>query len=98
MTTAWNRPIDAAGAQERLLRGAPTLDFAAAETMLPTLRPTDATPPTRQGNYAFRWSIAHEADCPEFLRLCADAWPGFESSYDSQIIGLWLRTGDRVGR
>jgi hypothetical protein len=95
--TAWTRPIDAAEAQARLLLGAPSLASAATEIMRPTLRPRDATPPTRQGNYAFRWSVAPASDWPEFLRLCAEAWPGFEASYDSQIIGLWLCTGDRVG-
>ena len=40
-----------------------------------------------------------EADWPEFLDLCARAWPGFEAAYGSQVIGLWRcaaeATGDR---
>lgn len=60
------------------------------DTLLePTLRPADATPPKRQGNFAFRWFETEERHWPEFLDLCAAAWPGFEASYDSQVIGLW---------
>ena len=60
----------------------------------PTLRPSDPLPPARQGNYAFRWFATPEAHWPEFLDLCAGAWPGFERAYDSQVIGLWRATGD----
>ena len=59
------------------------------DVMTPTLRPGDATPPKRQGNYAFRWFETPEEHFAEFLDLCAGAWPGFESAYDSQVIGLW---------
>lgn len=60
-----------------------------ATHLTPTLRPTDATPPVRQGNFAFRWFETPKKHWPEFLDLCAEAWPGFESSYDSQVVGLW---------
>lgn len=60
-----------------------------SRAMHPTLRPTDPSPPTRQGNYAFRWFETPTAHWDEFLDLCASAWPGFESAYDSQVIGLW---------
>jgi hypothetical protein len=66
----------------------------ASETMAPTLRPLEARPPERQGNYAFRWFATPEADWPEFLDLCAQAWPNFEAAYDSQVVGLWRSTGD----
>ena len=65
--------------------------------LLSTLRPKDATPPRRQGNYAFRWFATPQRHWPEFLDLCASAWPGFESAYDSQVIGLWQAVGDRTG-
>ena len=55
----------------------------------PTLRPADATPPQRQGNYAFRWFVTPPEHWGEFLELCSGAWPGFEAAYDSQVIGLW---------
>ncbi|MCB1510958.1 MAG: hypothetical protein KDJ36_08635 [Hyphomicrobiaceae bacterium] len=57
--------------------------------MRPTLRPLDTVPPTRQGNYAFRWFETPRPNWDEFLELCAGAWPGFEAAYDSQVIGLW---------
>ena len=49
----------------------------------------DATPPERQGNYAFRYFTTPQQNFEEFLALCEAAWPGFEAAYDSQVIGLW---------
>lgn len=60
-----------------------------ARAMSPTIRPTDDTPPARQGNFAFRWFSTPTNNWDEFLELCAAAWPGFEAAYDSQVLGLW---------
>jgi hypothetical protein len=57
--------------------------------MHPTLRPATTAPPERQGNYAFRWFETPVGHWSEFLELCESAWPNFEASYDSQVIGLW---------
>ena len=57
--------------------------------MRPTIRPKTNKRPRRQGNYAFRWFDTPLRNLDEFLKLCFEAWPDFESSYDSQIIGLW---------
>ena len=59
------------------------------DVMTATLRPQSPEPPTRQGNYAFRWFETPSEHYPEFLDLCESAWPSFESSFDSQVIGLW---------
>ncbi|MDA0341776.1 MAG: hypothetical protein O3B74_09300, partial [Proteobacteria bacterium] len=53
--------------------------------------------PIRQGNYAFRWFSTPAVNWDEFLDLCAAAWPGFESAYDSQVIGLWRMSDERTG-
>ena len=64
---------------------------SAVETciMRPMIRPKTKKRPRRQGNYAFRWFDTPLRNLDEFLKLCFEAWPDFESSYDSQIIGLW---------
>lgn len=62
--------------------------------MISTLRPITAHPPRKQGNYAFRWFETPEENFEEFLNLCKEAWPTFESKYDSQIIGLWWIKSD----
>jgi hypothetical protein len=67
------------------------------EIMSPTLRPSHADRPVRQGNFAFRWLSTPSENWDEFLALCADAWPGFESAYDSQVIGLWRMSEERTG-
>src|SRR5215213_2619945 len=53
--TAWTTPTDAARAEALLLGATPNVQAAACLAMAPTLRPTTAQPPRRQGNYAFRW-------------------------------------------
>jgi hypothetical protein len=57
--------------------------------MRPTIQPDDFLPPTRQGNFAFCWFETPPANYDDFIALCEAAWPGFESSYDSQVLGLW---------
>ena len=95
--TVWPEAVSAAAAERALLGAAADVQSVASEVMQPTLRPTEPSPPTRQGNYAFRWFATPEPDFAEFLDLCAQAWPGFEAAYDSQVIGLWRMTGDRTG-
>jgi hypothetical protein len=87
--TVWPDETAAEKAEPLLLRGQPLAQGCESERMTPTLRPSDATPPRRQGNYAFRWFETPAAHWQEFLDLCAGAWPGFEAAYDSQVIGLW---------
>jgi hypothetical protein len=89
-------PVEAAEADARLRGLGAGAVATSSQVMTPTLRPMEATPPTRQGNYAFRWFVTPEKDWAEFLDLCARAWPGFEAAYDSQVIGLWRLTGDRT--
>lgn len=94
--TVWRDGTSAVAAEATFLAGVAEIRAAASEAMRPTLRPADPTPPVRQGNYAFRWFATPEAHWPEFLDLCARAWPGFEAAYDSQVIGLWRMTGDHT--
>jgi len=95
--TVWPEGTDAAAAEAALLDDRTDVMATVSETMAPTLRPSRTDPPTRQGNYAFRWFVTPEADWPEFLDLCAAAWPGFEAAYDSQVVGLWRLSGARTG-
>lgn len=76
--TVWSRTKRAGGAERTLLGDDPDVLLASSELLLPTLRPTDTTPLSRQGNYASRWFATPAANWPEFLDLCAQAWPGFE--------------------
>ena len=95
--TVWPGAISAARAEAVLMQEVADVAATTSEAMTPTLRPETALPPERQGNYAFRWFVTPEENWDEFLALCAQAWPGFESAYDSQVIGLWRCTGDRPG-
>lgn len=86
--TVWPGDADLALAQ-KLIEGIADVRQVTSTPLHATLRPAAPTPPRRQGNYAVRWFELPEANWEEFLSLCAAAWPGFESAYDSQVIGLW---------
>lgn len=96
--TAWpgSVAVTAARAEALLLKGVADVRAAESLAMAPTLRPASIEPPRRQGNFAFRWFETPARHWPEFLDLCEGAWPGFESAYDSQVVGLW-RIVDRGG-
>ena len=87
--TAWHEGRNGWAAVMDLIKAIDGVRVHDVTAMTPTLRPANDTPPRRQGNFAFRWFETPAKDWQEFLDLCADAWPGFESSYDSQVIGLW---------
>jgi hypothetical protein len=95
--TVWSTPVSGAEAEAALVGATADVQAVASQVMMPTLRPAEPQPPVHQGNYAFRWFVTPEEDWPEFLGLCAQAWPGFEAAYDSQIIGLWRCSGDSSG-
>ena len=94
--TYWPAGTTADVAETALLAEVGSVIRVSTELMSPTLRPTDANPPRRQGNYAFRWMSTPAENWNELLALCADAWPGFESAYDSQVIGLWRMSEERT--
>lgn len=89
--TAWPEAVAATAAARMngLLGNLADVRRHSTIALRPTLRPATSEPPRRQGNYAFRWFTTPESHWDEFLSLCADAWPGFEAAYDSQVIGLW---------
>ena len=92
--TAWSGPLHEPAISRWLATASGNILHHKARRMSPTLRPADAAPPTRQGNYAFRFFETPTENWDEFLELCAGAWPGFESAYDSQVIGLWELDGE----
>ena len=90
IVTCWlETDVALAGGEHWLGAAADEIVDHTSLAMVPTLRPENEQPPTRQGNYAFRFFETPSTEWDEFLELCAGAWPGFEASYDSQVIGLW---------
>jgi hypothetical protein len=87
--TFWTDGARASDGMTEALRGIGSVRRHEMQAMTSTLRPTSSTPPTRQGNFAFRWFETPAQHFEEFLALSAKGWPDFESSYDSQVIGLW---------
>lgn len=94
--TVWNSAAEAAAA-EPMMQSIPGVRAVSSQAMQATSRPASAVPPTRQGNYAFRWFELPERHWIEFLSLCEAAWPGFEAAYDSQVIGLWRCAASEPG-
>jgi hypothetical protein len=95
--TCWAQPVTPETAEVIFVNGDAEVAAICSRVMEPTLRPVGPEAPVRQGNYAFRWFITPEDAWGEFLDLCAQAWPGFEAAYDSQVIGLWRCTSEETG-
>jgi len=95
--TAWPDRVNAKLAEAALTASVGAISGISTEIMRPTLWPIAlAERPIRQGNYAFRW-FSTPGGWDEFLDLCAAAGSGFESAYDSQVIGLWWVSDERTG-
>ncbi len=95
--TAWSDTDSAIRMSDLLHDGMETVETVELDLMSPTLRPLSVEPPVRQGNFAFRWFEMLPNNFEKFLELCETAWPDFESSYDSQVIGLWRVEGNDDG-
>ena len=93
LITVWPEGTPAVQTDDSLLAGIGSIRSCESAGMVPTLRPLDPTPPQRQGNYAFRWFETPAENWQKFQDLSAAAWPDFEASYDSQVIGLWRFLG-----
>ena len=92
--SVWSDPVLGGATVSPYLDALDAVQQHTVRVMVPTLRPQHPSPPRRQGNYAFRYFATPSADWDEFLALCASAWPGFEASFDSQVIGLWRFQSD----
>lgn len=59
-------------------------------TLSPTIRPTSHTPADLPGVYVFRWFRITPGTEDEIVQLSGEAWPTFESSFDTCIQGLFV--------
>ena len=94
MISVWPDLKTAKEKSDQICIGMEMVSAVETDIMSPTTRPQNGERPECQGNYAFRWFETPLENFGEFLQLCTDAWPDFESSYDSQIIGLWKIEND----
>jgi len=89
MISVWPDMETASSRSDDIFNGLGFIKNHKTKFLAPTLRPKTSEPPVKQGNYAFRWFETPKEKHDKFLQLCEEAWPSFESSFDSQVIGLW---------
>lgn len=83
--TAWP-DVDALDrGAEGVIAGAPGVRTVSSERVEATVRPTEASPRSKAGVYAFRRFEIAESDWPEFLQLSQEAWPEFEKSFGVEV-------------
>ena len=87
--SVWSDVKTASLRSDNILSGLKLIKSHTTKLLAPTLRPKTSELPVKQGNYAFRWFETPKENYDKFLQLCEEAWPSFESSFDSQVIGLW---------
>ena len=59
-------------------------------TLKATARPTEHTAAQDPGVYVFRWFSVRPQTISEIVELSKNAWPDFESSFDTQVQGLFV--------
>ena len=69
------------------------VEGAASLTLVPTVRPTDSVPLTREGLYVFRFFEVAHRDVEEIAALSAEAWKSFETvdEYRAEPQGLFCQ-------
>ncbi len=69
------------------------VDSVASLTLVPTVRPKDARPLTREGLYVFRFFEVAHRDVEEIAALSAEAWKTFENvdAYRAEPQGLFCQ-------
>jgi hypothetical protein len=80
---------DAGPDRLRELDQAPGVVTLHPEKLTPTVRPADGDLLKPGGVYVHRWFTADADSVADFIALSNRAWANFESSYDTQIFGLF---------
>ncbi|MFL5296524.1 MAG: hypothetical protein ACJ798_09105 [Phenylobacterium sp.] len=79
---------DAAAPAEAVMR-APGVVSAERHALKPTIRPADGARPAAMGVYVHNWFTIDAAGFDEFVKLSGEAWPDFESHFETRIFGLF---------
>ena len=80
----------------REIDAAPGVVTMHPEFLTPTVRPSDTAVLKQDGIYVHRWFNVDADSVADFIALSNRAWEGFESSYDTEIFGLF--TAERTTR
>lgn len=76
------------------LTAPPGVETVARIPLAPTARPTAHEPRDKKGVYVFRWFTVDPRNVDEIVRLSAEAWKTFETSFDTEVQGLFHGTED----
>lgn len=77
------------GENEISLPLADTFETISRSNFRPTIRPVEHVPASSPGVYVFRWFSVRPENVDEITELSGNAWPGFESSFDTRVQGLF---------
>lgn len=59
--------------------------------LVPTVRPVDHSPRSKEGLYVFRWFDIMNRDIEEIAELSKTAWVSFESDFEAEVQGLFAQ-------
>ena len=80
---------DAGRDRLREIDAAPGVFTLHPEMLTPTVRPSDGATLKRGGIIVHRWFTVDADSVADFVELSNRAWSNFESSYDTEIFGLF---------
>jgi hypothetical protein len=76
----------------------PALDGAESHDLSPTLRPATGGRPLAGGVYVHNWFTIDGDAVDEFVDLSGQAWPDFETRFETTIFGLFLAAESATDR
>jgi hypothetical protein len=79
-----------AGGDPQEVLGAAGVVSGERHRLSPTLRPAAGEAPLVGGIYVHNWFTIDGGAVDEFVRLSGEAWPDFESRFETRIFGLFL--------
>lgn len=85
------------GAESKAVLGAPGVLGGVSNRLSPTLRPAAGATPAPLGVYVHNWFTIDGA-VDEFVKLSGEAWPDFESHFETKIFGLFLADQNEADR
>ena len=91
LMTSWDRQQGVSASVEEALSSLEAVECIDHHMVVPTARPKSAEPPRRPGTYVHRWFDVAPRNVDEIVELSATAWETFESTFEVEVIGFFLR-------
>lgn len=89
LMTSWDSPDGVTQHVTEMLTALDGIVSVAHHMVVPTVRPTTNTPPSKPGLYVHRWFLMEPGHVDEAVELSNTAWETFEHTFEAEVIGFF---------